>query len=108
MSDTICIDSDTCGNYKLPNFFTPNSDTYNDYFVPFPFTSVEKIDLEIYNRWGTLVFKTEDPQVKWDGKILGTNQPAADGVYYYVCDVFELSLNGRIKKTLKGSVTIVR
>ena len=108
MSDTLCIDSDTCRGYRLPNVFTPNGDTYNDYLVPFPYSSVEKIHLEIYNRWGRLVFKTEDPAIKWDGKILNTGQPASDGVYYYVCDVYEIRLAGIVKRTIKGTVTIIR
>jgi gliding motility-associated-like protein len=107
-SDTICIDSDICGGYHLPNVFTPNQDNLNDLFRPFPFSSVEKIDLRIFNRWGTVVFKTNNPEVNWDGKILGTDQPAADGVYYYVCDVYEIRLEGVIRRTIKGSVTIIR
>lgn len=106
--DTLCIDSDTCGGYRLPNIFTPNQDTYNDYFIPYPFSSVEKIDLQIFNRWGNLIFKTDDPQINWDGKIQGTNQPASDGVYYYICDVFEIKLEGIMKRTLKGTITILR
>ncbi len=108
LSDTLCIESDTCRGYTIPNVFTPNGDTYNDYLVPFPYTSVERINLEIYNRWGRLVFKTEDPAIKWDGKILNTNQPASDGVYYYVCDVYEITLLGTVKRTIKGTVTILR
>lgn len=108
MSDSVCVNTDTCGGYRLPNLFTPNSDDRNDFFKPFPFTSVEKVDMNIFNRWGTLVFRTNDPQIRWDGKIMGTDQPAADGVYYYVCDVYEITLNGIIKRTLKGSVTILR
>jgi len=106
--DTLCIDSDTCGGYRLPNVFTPNLDTYNDYFIPYPFSSVEKIDLQIFNRWGNLIFKTDDPQINWDGKIQGTNQPASDGVYYYICDVYEIKLEGVMKRTLKGTITILR
>lgn len=108
MSDTICIDSDVCGSYHLPNIFTPNGDEKNDLFVPFPYSSVEKIDLRIVNRWGNLVFSTEDPAIKWDGKMQGTNQDVSDGVYYYICDVYELTLNGSVKRTMKGSVTIIR
>jgi gliding motility-associated-like protein len=108
MSDTVCIDIDSCGRYKLPNVFTPNNDSHNDFFIPFPFTSVEKINLQIFNRWGNLVYKTDDPKINWDGKIIGTNQPASDGVYFYVCDVYELTLYGTRKRTLKGSITIVR
>ncbi len=108
LSDTICVDSDVCGTYRLPNVFTPNGDERNDLFVPFPYSSVEKIDMQIVNRWGNLVFKTEDPNIKWDGKIQGTNQAVSDGVYYYICDVYELTLNGTIKRTLRGSITVIR
>jgi gliding motility-associated-like protein len=108
MSDTVCVDSDVCGTYRLPNVFTPNGDEKNDFFVPFPYTSVEKIDIQIVNRWGNLIFTTQDPQIKWDGKMQGTNEFVADGVYYYVCDVYELTLNGVVKRTLKGSITVIR
>ena len=108
MSDTVCINSDACGTYHLPNIFTPNGDERNDLFVPFPYSGVEKIDLQIVNRWGNLIFYTQDPAIKWDGKIQGTNQPVSDGVYYYVCEVYELTLNGTVKRTLKGSITVVR
>ncbi len=108
MSDTVCIDSDVCGKYRLPNIFTPNGDERNDFFVPFPYTSVEKIDLQIVNRWGNVVFTTQDPAIKWNGKIQGSGQEVSDGVYYYICDVYELTLNGIVKRTLRGSVTIIR
>ncbi len=108
MSDTVCVDSDVCGTYHLPNIFTPNGDERNDYFVPFPYTSVEKIDLQIVNRWGNLIFTTQDPAIKWDGKMQGTNQDVSDGVYYYICDVYELTLGGTVKRTLRGSITVIR
>jgi len=108
MSDTVCIDSDICGTYRLPNMFTPNGDERNDFFIPFPYSSVEKIDLQIVNRWGNLIFATEDPDIKWDGKMQGTNQDVSDGVYYYICDVYELTLNGIVKRTLRGSITVIR
>ncbi len=108
MSDTVCIESDACGSYRLPNIFTPNGDERNDLFVPFPYSSVEKIDLQIVNRWGNHIFSTQDPAIKWDGKIQGTNQDVSDGVYYYICDVYELTLHGTVKRTLRGSVTVIR
>jgi len=107
-SDTVCIDNNACGTYRLPNMFTPNGDERNDFFIPFPYSGVEKIDLQIFNRWGNLIFSTQDPAIKWDGKIQDTNQPVSDGVYYYVCDVYELTINGTVKRTLKGSITVIR
>lgn len=108
MSDTVCIDYSACRTYHLPNAFTPNNDEKNDFFVPFPYSGVEKIDLQIFNRWGNMIFTTQDPAIRWDGKIQGTNQPVSDGVYYYVCEVYELTLNGTVKRTIKGSITLIR
>ncbi|MCX6250212.1 MAG: gliding motility-associated C-terminal domain-containing protein [Bacteroidetes bacterium] len=109
-SNEVCIDLKDIPecNYRFPDVFTPNGDGSNDYFKPFPFTSVEKINLTIFDRWGKIVFDTHDPYVNWDGKDRTTNQPCSDGVYFYVCDVFEITLTGNIKHTIRGSVTILR
>jgi len=108
-SNIICIDFTTCPVYSLPNVFTPNGDGSNDLFIPFPgYTSVEEIDLKIYDRWGRMVFKTNSPEIQWDGKDTDTNQPCSDGTYFYVCDVFEMTLAGTRKRNLHGSITILR
>jgi gliding motility-associated-like protein len=107
-SNKICVDYTACPVYQLPKVFTPNGDNINDYFVPFPYSSVEKINLVIVNRWGKEVFHTTDPGIRWDGKDETTKQPCSDGVYLYVCDVFEITLDGNVMRTLRGSVTILR
>ncbi len=107
-SNIRCFDIDECSLYDLPNIFTPNNDGYNDYFVPFPYKFVEKIDIKIFNRYGTVVFQTENPDIKWDGKDRLTNQDCAEGVYFYVCEVYEYRLLGIKQRTLKGSLTILR
>ena len=99
---TICLDIDSCSLYTLPNVFTPNNDGYNDFFIPFPYHFVDKIDITIFNRWGNIVFKTQNPDIKWDGKNNLTNLECSSGVYYYVCDVYERRLGGLKKRTLKG------
>ena len=107
MSNIACVDN-ICG-YRLPNVFTPNGDGHNDYFTPFPdFSSVEKINFVIFDRWGKKVFETHDPDINWDGKDKTSNQPCSDGTYYYICDVFEATLYGTVKRTLRGTVTILR
>lgn len=103
-----CVDINQCGTYRLPNVFTPNEDNYNDRFKAFAFTSVESINLTIFNRWGRIVYQTTDPWFRWDGKNQENNKDCAEGVYFYVCDVFELQLEGLKKRTLTGSVTILR
>lgn len=106
-SNVVCIDIDSCPGYHLPNVFTPNGDNHNDLFKPFPYTSVEKIKINIFNRWGISVFDTEDPDINWDGKDKNTNQLCSDGVYYYVCDVYEIRLQGITKRRLTGVVHLI-
>jgi gliding motility-associated-like protein len=106
-SNIVCIDIDSCPGYRLPNVFTPNYDGHNDVFKPFPYTSVAKIDITIFNRWGVSVFTTEDPDINWDGKDKNTNQLCADGVYYYVCDVYEIRLKGLTKRKLTGVIHLI-
>lgn len=108
LSNQICINVDACPLYRLPKVFTPNGDGINDFFVPFDYTSVESINLNMFDRWGRKVFETHDPRVLWDGKDKMTNQPCSDGVYFYVCDIYEITLTGTIKRSLHGSVTILR
>lgn len=108
ISVKICVDIDSCSLYSLPNVFTPNNDQYNDFFRPFPYTSVEKVELQIFNRWGRLVYKTNDPEINWDGKNMENRQPCPDGVYFVTCEVYELRLSGITKRTLTTSLTIIR
>lgn len=108
MSNIVCIDIDQCDLYQLPNVFTPNADGWNDYFIPFPYDFVEKIDIQIFDRWGLVVFTTEDPDIMWDGKNQNTKLECSEGVYYYICDVYEMRLTGIRKRTLKGTVHLYR
>lgn len=107
-SDTICIDIDECDLYRLPNIFTPNGDGYNDTWIPFPYDFVERIELQVFNRWGKVVFKTEDPAIGWNGKHFQNGDDVADGVYFFVCEVYEIRLTGLTQRTITGSVTILR
>jgi gliding motility-associated-like protein len=104
----ICIDIDSCQLYRLPNVFTPNGDGVNDYFHPFPYDFVEKVNMKIYNRWGGLVYETEDPDINWDGTDYTSKGESADGVYFYVCEVYEQRLEGLKVRTLKGTVSLFR
>ncbi|KAF0197588.1 MAG: hypothetical protein FD166_1891 [Bacteroidetes bacterium] len=112
----VCVSIDNCPRYRLPNVFTPNSDSFNDLFTPYPgYTSVEKIDIQIFNRWGVLVFESSDPAINWDGKDKRSNTECADGVYFYTCDVYEVigspesPEDKRLqKRTLTDSVHLLR
>lgn len=105
LGNVVCVDN--CPFYELPNIFTPNNDGFNDLYGPFPYKYIKDVDMTIYDRWGLVVFKTTDRDIKWDGK----NQAKKDcteGVYFYVCDVHEIRLEGIKTRTLKGTITLIR
>lgn len=86
-SNIIC--KDNCPDYRLPNVFTPNNDGTNDLFKPFPYRFVDRIEIQIFNRWGGLVFESTNPEIDWDG----TNKAGealGEGAYFYQCKVYEL------------------
>lgn len=104
LSDSVCVDN--CPEYRLPNVITPGGDGKNDFFRPFPYRFVDRIDLKIYNRWGKLVFETEDPDIMWEGRYMGSGDYVSAGTYFYTCQVYEIRLEGIIPRTLKGNLTI--
>ena len=109
LTDSVCIDVFDCLEYQLPNVFTPNGDGINDMFTPFmPYSGVTKIEMEIFNRWGKRVFRTNDPDILWDGADETTHQPSSDGVYYYGCKLYVNTLAGEIYYLLNGSITLIR
>ncbi|MCW5921315.1 MAG: gliding motility-associated C-terminal domain-containing protein [Saprospiraceae bacterium] len=66
----------------VPNAFSPNDDGENDCFSPFfSETNFDTFELSIFDRWGNLVFRTENVADCWDGKSKG--KPCAPGVYIY-------------------------
>ncbi len=100
-SNVICLDN--CSFYKLPNIFTPNGDEINDYFQPIkPYYFVTEINIKIFNRWGQLLFETNDPEINWDGINARTGKMVSDGVYFYECDVYEQRLTGIEVRHLQG------
>jgi gliding motility-associated-like protein len=108
MTEKLCFDVDECDTYRLPNVFTPNGDEINDTWYPFPYTNVQKIYLDVHDRWGKLVFRTQDPDINWDGRDRQTHRPLPDGTYYYGCDVYLYTLDGIKKKFLNGIIMILR
>ena len=93
----------------IPSGFSPNRDGFNDKFViTHPFNT--NISLEVFNRWGNLVFRSAMYQNEWDGK---GNQPnniigedLTDGTYYYIV-VANDKTNGAVRK-FSGVITLKR
>lgn len=84
-------------NLFLPNSFTPNGDIVNDVYR-IENISCDEIAISIYNRWGTLVFKSDNATKFWNGKYNGKDLP--QGVYIIVAK--------NRKKTKTGTITLLR
>lgn len=106
MSPDFCIDN--CPEFELPNIFSPNDDGANDFFKAVKVRQIKEINLSIVDRWGALVYSTNDPYFQWDGTSALSKTPVSEGTFFYVCDVFEPRLRGVVKRTLKGTVQVVR
>ena len=90
ISNTICIDADK--NYNplpIPNAFTPNSDGLNDYFLPIK-KEVKDYKIYIFNRFGELVFESNDIELGWDGNY--KNKIFQDTYFYKI----EFNKNGKL------------
>ncbi|MDY6801337.1 MAG: PKD domain-containing protein, partial [Bacteroidota bacterium] len=90
------------GEIAFPNAFTPNEDGINDVFKPVA-KGVVKYELLIYNRWGELIFKTNDLKMGWNGKVGG--KEAKPDVYVWKAE--GRFTNGRAFE-LAGDVTLIR
>ena len=113
VSDGICTRSDTvqikvyeiiCEEpyVFIPNAFSPNGDDNNDVlFVRGIF--IEKMIFRIFDRWGELVFESENPQIGWDGTFRG--KKLDPDVYDFYLDV--TCYNG-LKSITKGNVTLMK
>ena len=106
ISNQLCIDN--CPEYELPNVFSPNNDNVNDFFIPIKNKHIESIELKIFSRWGKLVFISNDKDINWNGTKSGSQKNCADGVYFYVCKVNTIRLEGIQSYQLKGTISIIR
>lgn len=85
MSDRNCsvvdsVEIGDCPTLFIPNVFTPNADELNDVFYVKGFGVVE-FDLMIFNRWGQLIYQSNDIDEGWDGTVNG--RTAQIDVYVY-------------------------
>ena len=67
----------------FPNSFTPNDDGMNDNWFPVIGYGLKSYQLFIFNRWGELIFETDNYEEHWDGFQNNSDKKAQDGVYTY-------------------------
>lgn len=99
-SNDVCIDFPA--TLFVPNAFTPNGDGLNDFFTSFG-EFEQDFELQIYDRWGKLIFQSFAQNPGWDGTFKG--QPVSEGVY-----VYRLRVKGYDGVELRrdGSITLYR
>ncbi len=92
----------------MPNAFTPEGNTVNDYFVPTIDTNVVKgLEFIVFSRWGNVIFTTKDLKtLGWDGNQNGV--PAPEGVYAYLLNLTLIREDTRVLKQIKGSFHLLR
>lgn len=90
--------------FWIPNSFTPgNDDGLNDIFKPITI-GVEDYTFYIFNRWGEMIYKTNDTEAGWNGTFKGKESPM--DVYVWKCDYKNVVTKGHEFRI--GHVTLVR
>ena len=88
----------------VPNAFTPNGDGINDYLYPLNAFKADNLEFRVYNRYGQLVFETNDWLKRWDGNING--KPQGTGTFVWTLKYTERDTGKKI--SLKGTSTLIR
>ena len=102
-SDTVKIKPGVCDIY-MSNVFTPNGDGLNDGYGILTSTGLVKYQLQIFNRWGELIFVTTEKVKRWDGSYNGKHAPA--GTYTWILGY--QTVTDPQYYTRKGTVTLIR
>lgn len=91
--------------YYIPNTFTPDGDEFNQTFQPIFTAGYDPYDfnMKIFNRWGEIIFETNDDKIGWDGTYNG--QVVQDGIYNWTIEFKtmasdeRISISGHVVKT---------
>jgi len=102
-TDTVIIKDACTPLFYMPNAFTPNGNSTNDY-LNFTGKYIDVFNLKVYNRWGEIVYETNDFESKWNGTINGNPLPME--VYFYSVNYSSISIDTVFSKT--GTFTLIR
>jgi gliding motility-associated-like protein len=93
----------SCDTVYFPTAFTPDNNGRNDIFRGNGNRSVKDYDLTVYNRWGQIVFHTNNVVNGWNGRVNDVEQSA--GLYVWVANY---TTTKGIRKKAKGTVVLIR
>lgn len=106
-SDTIAVETEDCTPLVyIPNSFSPNGDGINDVFQVAWWGDLTDIELRIFNRWGELLFESDDPFGFWDGLYKG--ELVQNDVYIYQVVYRGINADGIVQEEVVGHVNVVR
>ena len=82
--DSIVVNVQPCQcKLTCPDAFSPNDDNKNETFAPlYACSGLNSFTMRVFNRWGNLVYETNDINQGWNGKFHGKDQPIGTYVYY--------------------------
>ncbi len=104
-NSTIAITREQClCTMFIPNSFSPNGDINNQLFETFPECDLSLYDMKIFNRWGKMVFSTEDPQEFWNGSFKGETL----GQESYVYKIEYAFVNESIVHKETGTIVLIQ
>lgn len=89
--------------YYMPSAFTPNDDNINETFKPIGLSYAINYKFIIFNRWGEILFKTDNPQLGWDGKFDG--ELVEQDLYFYRLEFVGVD---ELRHEEKGNIMILR
>lgn len=105
VTHTIRVSEEKCFcNVWLPNAFTPDANSINEGFAAKYDCALDRFELLVFDRWGSIVFAATDPDVVWDGTYNGL--PVPDGVYVY--KVIYMSAQMETYEEMSGHVSVLR
>ena len=102
-----CIGTDTVNvivdlAFEVNDGFSPNGDGVNDVWQIDILQDYPQAEVEVYTRWGKLIYKSPVPYVGWDGTFNGNDMPV--GTFYYA-----IKLNDGVNnKPITGTITIIK
>jgi len=90
--------------FYIPNAFTPNGDGLNDSFLG-KGSGIKTIKMFIYDRWGNMVFYSNDINSGWDGRVNDGNAIAQQDIYVYVIYITDVKAK---QHKYMGDITLVK
>jgi len=101
------MDVDPMFTFYVPSGFTPDGDGLNDTWGPVGQNfEIESYNLKVVDRWGTIIWQTDNPDKQWNGTNRGSTEDVKQGLYVYVLTLKKF--NTFEPKVIKGTVTLYR